>query len=182
MGKISSFDVGLICSTVVVTAMVVSYQVGIDPYMDEIFHIPQALLVCSGDYVSWDSKITTFPGLYYITCFIHRVLASVQCAPALASPSTLRAINICLSLIILTSSLQYWKKIHHGQEPRNKSLIPALVYAYPLSSFYYGLFYTDTISTTMVLLYLAVSNMNYSTGANRQSLSFLDHLRIFCVR
>ena len=34
------------------------------PYMDEIFHIPQAQKYCNGTFDSWDPKITTLPGLY----------------------------------------------------------------------------------------------------------------------
>ena len=34
------------------------------PYMDEIFHIPQAQKYCNGTYDEWDPKITTLPGLY----------------------------------------------------------------------------------------------------------------------
>ena len=35
-----------------------------EPYMDEIFHIPQARRYCDGNFTEWDSKITTLPGLY----------------------------------------------------------------------------------------------------------------------
>jgi alpha-1,2-glucosyltransferase len=35
-----------------------------DPYMDEIFHIPQSQKYCRGNFTEWDPKITTFPGLY----------------------------------------------------------------------------------------------------------------------
>ena len=35
-----------------------------DPYMDEIFHIPQAQRYCAGNFTQWDNKITTLPGLY----------------------------------------------------------------------------------------------------------------------
>ncbi|OAY76656.1 Dol-P-Glc:Glc(2)Man(9)GlcNAc(2)-PP-Dol alpha-1,2-glucosyltransferase [Ananas comosus] len=34
-----------------------------DPYMDEIFHVPQAQRYCGGDLRSWDPMITTPPGL-----------------------------------------------------------------------------------------------------------------------
>jgi hypothetical protein len=34
------------------------------PYMDEIFHIPQAQEYCQGNFRKWDPMITTFPGLY----------------------------------------------------------------------------------------------------------------------
>ncbi|KAF8932809.1 hypothetical protein BGZ58_006778 [Dissophora ornata] len=35
-----------------------------DPYMDEIFHVPQAQRYCQGDFWTWDPKLTTPPGLY----------------------------------------------------------------------------------------------------------------------
>ena len=38
-----------------------------DPYMDEIFHVPQAQHYCRGDFLTWDPMITTPPGLYYIS-------------------------------------------------------------------------------------------------------------------
>ncbi|KAI8781496.1 Dol-P-Glc:Glc(2)Man(9)GlcNAc(2)-PP-Dol alpha-1,2-glucosyltransferase isoform X1 [Biomphalaria glabrata] len=40
-----------------------------DPYMDEIFHIPQAQQYCRSNFSHWDPMITTLPGLY-ITSFL----------------------------------------------------------------------------------------------------------------
>lgn len=34
-----------------------------EPYLDEIFHIPQAQKYCDGNWSAWDDKITTPPGL-----------------------------------------------------------------------------------------------------------------------
>lgn len=34
-----------------------------EPYLDEIFHIPQARRYCQGRWLEWDDKITTPPGL-----------------------------------------------------------------------------------------------------------------------
>ncbi|KAM3581390.1 glucosyltransferase [Umbelopsis sp. WA50703] len=34
-----------------------------DPYMDEIFHVPQAQRYCKGEFWTWDPMITTPPGL-----------------------------------------------------------------------------------------------------------------------
>lgn len=31
---------------------------------DEPFHVPQTQRYCRGDFATWDTKITTFPGLY----------------------------------------------------------------------------------------------------------------------
>jgi len=42
------------------------------PYMDEIFHIPQARHYCSGNYSVWNDKITTLPGLYFLSSSVVR--------------------------------------------------------------------------------------------------------------
>lgn len=34
-----------------------------EPYLDEIFHIPQAQAYCEGRWDVWDPKLTTPPGL-----------------------------------------------------------------------------------------------------------------------
>ncbi|KAJ3092045.1 glucosyltransferase [Quaeritorhiza haematococci] len=57
------------------------------PYMDEIFHIPQAGRYCRGDYWAYDPKLTTPPGLYILSLLmiqpIHHFLANFF--PALSS-------------------------------------------------------------------------------------------------
>jgi alpha-1,2-glucosyltransferase len=50
-------------------AFAVISQVAPDPYIDEIFHIPQVKAYCTGDFAQWDDKITTPPGLY-ATCIV----------------------------------------------------------------------------------------------------------------
>ena len=43
------------------------------PYMDEIFHLPQARNYCVGNLSHWNSKITTLPGLYLVSLMLLRV-------------------------------------------------------------------------------------------------------------
>jgi alpha-1,2-glucosyltransferase len=38
-----------------------------EPYMDEVFHVPQAQRYCQGNFTYYDPKITTPPGLYLLT-------------------------------------------------------------------------------------------------------------------
>ncbi|KAG6603654.1 Dol-P-Glc:Glc(2)Man(9)GlcNAc(2)-PP-Dol alpha-1,2-glucosyltransferase, partial [Cucurbita argyrosperma subsp. sororia] len=42
--------------------------------MDEIFHVPQAQKCCSGNFRSWDPKISNPPGLFHLPtlllCFL----------------------------------------------------------------------------------------------------------------
>ena len=49
-----------------------------EPYMDEVFHIPQAQAYCQGGFDVWDPKITTSPGTY--NC--HAPKTPRRCAPS----------------------------------------------------------------------------------------------------
>ncbi|GJP32477.1 hypothetical protein CLOM_g17096 [Closterium sp. NIES-68] len=48
-----------------VVACLVNHHVP-QPYMDEIFHVPQTQQYCRGDLLTWHPLITTLPGLYYL--------------------------------------------------------------------------------------------------------------------
>lgn len=47
---------------------------------DEIFHVPQAQRYCAGRFSEWDSKITTFPGLYVVAAAIAALLRALPAA------------------------------------------------------------------------------------------------------
>lgn len=44
------------------------------PYMDEIFHIPQAQRIMCNATWQWDEKITTLPGLYLVSQGIGKIV------------------------------------------------------------------------------------------------------------
>ena len=46
-----------------------------EPYMDEIFHVPQTQQYCRGEWAAWDPMITTFPGVYVFSTAIARAAA-----------------------------------------------------------------------------------------------------------
>ncbi|KAG2223415.1 hypothetical protein INT45_001721 [Circinella minor] len=48
------------CALLACTTALVNHHVP-DPYMDEIFHIPQAQRYCANDFATWDPKLTTPP-------------------------------------------------------------------------------------------------------------------------
>ncbi|KAF3215478.1 glucosyltransferase [Orbilia oligospora] len=58
--------VALLLSISVYTAIKVN-SVVVDPYLDEVFHIPQAQRYCLMHFKDWDDKITTPPGLYLLS-------------------------------------------------------------------------------------------------------------------
>ena len=87
-------------------ASVLAYQINEHvphPYMDEIFHIPQAQKYCQGNFVDWDDKITTLPGLYFITVGILNPLAHWH-NKWLCTITMLRMINVgfaTLTMLVL---------------------------------------------------------------------------------
>ncbi|ORY08933.1 DIE2/ALG10 family-domain-containing protein [Clohesyomyces aquaticus] len=138
-----------------------------DPYLDEFFHVPQAQRYCKGDY-SWDPKITTPPGLYMVSLLLQSVLR-IPC-----HTYSLRALNagaICVVCILAydilrnlrarTSSNQKEKATrvgsqkggHHGEQTALFDAHSALnISLFPPLFFFSGLYYTDIISTLLVLL------------------------------
>ncbi|ORY30249.1 DIE2/ALG10 family-domain-containing protein, partial [Naematelia encephala] len=72
----------------------VQYQVP-DPYLDEIFHIPQTQRYCDEDFDSWDPAITTPPGLYLLTA-IPLMTVHLPCTPPM-----LRLGNLVFSGLVI---------------------------------------------------------------------------------
>ncbi|KAF2740727.1 alpha-1,2 glucosyltransferas-like protein alg10 [Polyplosphaeria fusca] len=135
------------------------------PYLDEVFHVPQAQRYCNGDW-SWDPKITTPPGLYLISLFIHYLGGSCD-------TSTLRALNagaICLICLVAFNILQTTGARHSASQVEQgnaesdsrriirgnyKTLLDAHtavnVGLFPPLFFFSGLYYTDVLSTLFIL-------------------------------
>ncbi|KAK8337356.1 hypothetical protein V6Z12_A09G179400 [Gossypium hirsutum] len=103
MGRIAT---GAIVSLWVIPVSVLVNRIVPDPYMDEIFHIPQAQKYCNGDFMSWDPMITTPPGLYYLS-LVHvaallpskYVLQLAPSFPEACSTAVLRSVNGVLAVL-----------------------------------------------------------------------------------
>jgi alpha-1,2-glucosyltransferase len=123
--------------SVVVAFMAVTWFVD-SSYMDEEFHVAQVgktqRYIFSNKSWEWDPKITTFPGLYFVTSGL---LGAWEC-----SLTTLRGIN---AIIVNTVLFLTVRRI-------TDSSIACAAVLYPLNFFYSLLYYTDSVSTLFVLL------------------------------
>lgn len=150
----------------------------IDPYMDEIFHIPQAQRICSGDFNSYDPKITTPPGLYILSLLMYRTVGlfsgGIQC-----STIFLRGTNGVISLMILPilyflrlelyPPLKGKRRVEGVQNTSGKNLeinrlhiLHSLtIFMYPVGAFFYTLYYTDSAALLLLLLtyYISILEM-----------------------
>ena len=66
------------------------------PYIDEIFHIPQAQRFCDSCTPEYDPKLTTPPGLYLVSKLLHSVLPGTKCKDV----PFLRSTNLILLMTI----------------------------------------------------------------------------------
>ncbi|GMH33479.1 hypothetical protein BSKO_01313 [Bryopsis sp. KO-2023] len=153
-----------IASIVLIATNIHVSQKAPEPYMDEIFHVPQTQAYCFGRLDVWDPKITTFPGFHMLAaiwgkmlhCFgsfareIIRSPASRVCAP-----NDLRLMNAFLAIanILLGSNLHHGIHANSGHPlSRTNSMLTGLTLAaIPLHFFFSTLLYTDVSSLTFVL-------------------------------
>lgn len=141
------------------------------PYLDEVFHIPQALKYCDGKFLEWDDKITTPPGLYLVSVALHTLWLRAKC-----SVLTLRALNghailqtvaaACLSRNLLERQYASAKgdSSREAGGGRAKSGATAQCHSlyafhtalniglFPVLFFFSALYYTDVYSSFFVLL------------------------------
>ncbi|EGU81907.1 hypothetical protein FOXB_07565 [Fusarium oxysporum f. sp. conglutinans Fo5176] len=141
-----------------------------EPYLDEVFHIPQAQKYCQGRFQEWDDKITTPPGLSSVSGYFCDV-------------KSLRATNVVVLMILAFLVLKCRREIearlyeaHTSTRLRNTSqyaVHTALNIAlFPLLFFFSGLYYTDVASTAAVL----VAYLNHLKRIGRDRSSALNDL------
>ncbi|KAG0320966.1 glucosyltransferase [Podila horticola] len=121
-------------------------QVQPHPYMDEIFHIPQAQRYCAGDYWTWDPKLTTPPGLYVISNLL-LVLQRPVC-----STYFLRLTNLLYPCIIFFTVASLLKQLHPHMMRRDRYATAAVAITFPILWFFNFMYYTDGGSAAFVLL------------------------------
>ncbi|KAH8900117.1 hypothetical protein GQ53DRAFT_709444 [Thozetella sp. PMI_491] len=134
-----------------------------EPYLDEVFHIPQAQTYCRGRYFDWDDKITTPPGLshscrYILGVLFNRLRMGAECTAfslrGLNVPAVVQAAliaSVCRNSLEARASDQEGKarsqtfSLYSYHTSLNIALFPALF-------FFSALFYTDVTSTLVVLI------------------------------
>lgn len=150
--------IGLLVIAVAVQAWAfvsIGRATGWQPYMDEIFHIPQAQRYCAGDFASpYDPKLTTPPGLYAVSVLLSRVGWSCDVAG-------LRALNLAAGLVLLPAAASF-------AAPLGKRIdLTACMHvaSMPVFAFFSLMYYTDVLSVVLVLATWGLAQRNRSIAA-----------------
>ncbi|KAJ1550014.1 glucosyltransferase, partial [Cladochytrium tenue] len=124
-----------------------------DPYMDEVFHVPQAVRYCHGDFASpYDPKLTTPPGLYLLTAPLLAALSAMT-GQDLCTTAWLRLANGGVFLPCTMLVVAALAEAVHGRQNAAAAVQTAVAVAlFPVSFFFHFLYYTDSGSTCLVLL------------------------------
>jgi len=113
-----------------------------EPYMDELFHVPQAQAFCSRNW-SYDESITTPPGAYLPVAMIGLTIKQInpEAGEWVCSTAGLRLWNMFLWILLVEQLIM-----------RTKSEAMAIALAlHPVLLFYSAMFYTDLTSLLLCL-------------------------------
>ncbi|XP_047353615.1 putative Dol-P-Glc:Glc(2)Man(9)GlcNAc(2)-PP-Dol alpha-1,2-glucosyltransferase isoform X2 [Vespa velutina] len=120
-----------------------------------MFHIPQVLHYCDGNFTVWDSKITTLPGLYFLT-------AAILSPLNLCNILYIRCINLFGTFANLYLTYSLMKQIHKNKwEDWIQLEVAYNITMFPPLFFWFFLYYTDVVSVNIVLLMLLLHFRTY---------------------
>ncbi|XP_071908117.1 dol-P-Glc:Glc(2)Man(9)GlcNAc(2)-PP-Dol alpha-1,2-glucosyltransferase-like [Coffea arabica] len=165
--------VALIVSSWIVPISILVNHIVPEPYMDEIFHVPQAQKYCKANFTSWDPMITTPPGLYFVSLAhvaslfpgIHLVNNASSFSDA-CSVSVLRFTNGVLAVFCSILIYDIITHLRPALTDRKATFHALVLTLYPLHWFFTFLYYTDVASLTAVLAaYLCCLKKNYWISA-----------------
>ncbi|KAF4995818.1 hypothetical protein FGRMN_4880 [Fusarium graminum] len=160
-----------------------------EPYLDEVFHIPQAQKYCQGRFQEWDDKITTPPGLYFLSLLIPGVVRpDGSLGGYFCHVKDLRASNVVALAILAYVALQCRREIEARLYETHSSTRLRITSQYalhtafnialfPLLFFFSGLYYTDVASTAAVL----ATYLNHLKRIGRDSSSILSDITTICL-
>ncbi|XP_061663924.1 dol-P-Glc:Glc(2)Man(9)GlcNAc(2)-PP-Dol alpha-1,2-glucosyltransferase [Syngnathoides biaculeatus] len=127
-----------------------------EPYMDEVFHVPQAQKYCHGKFNQWDPMITTLPGLYLASVGIIKPVVRLadMSGEVVCSTAMLRFVNLLFNCGNLYLLYRLTCRLHPREKTRTaaRRILSALsLSAFPVLYFFNFLYYTDAGSTFFVL-------------------------------
>lgn len=127
-----------------------------EPYLDEVFHVPQAQAYWAHQWTHWDPKITTPPGLYLWSYLLCAVLLALRGSPSKLDTEALRTTNVATTAVFLPWRVQTLSDTIN--KVRNTRPLGAWlshtvlnICLFPPLFFFSGLYYTDILALLVVV-------------------------------
>ncbi|KAJ3235785.1 glucosyltransferase [Chytriomyces hyalinus] len=140
-------------------------------YMDEIFHVPQAMRYCEGNFSYYDTKLTTPPGLYLVSLALMLPTSIATLITGEFNPCSITLLR-STNLIFYAASIPLIAALlaRPGQSSTRNSLEAIVISLFPVSYFFSFLYYTDAGSTFFSLLALLLSSNDRHVASAATSL------------
>ncbi|KAJ5618232.1 Dol-P-Glc:Glc(2)Man(9)GlcNAc(2)-PP-Dol alpha-1-2-glucosyltransferase [Penicillium herquei] len=127
-----------------------------EPYLDEVFHVPQAQAYWRHEWTHWDPKITTPPGLYLWSYLLCAVVLSRGESPTEIATDALRRTNFFTNAVFLPWRLQTLSDAVHkvkNSRPLGAWLSHSVlnICLFPPLFFFSALYYTDIVALLVVV-------------------------------
>lgn len=127
-----------------------------EPYLDEVFHVPQAQTYWAHKWTQWDPKITTPPGLYLWSYLLCAAMLLLRGSPTQLNTEALRTTNVATTGVFLPWRLQVLSDAIHKVQ-NNRQLGAWLshrvlnICLFPPLFFFSALYYTDILALLVVV-------------------------------
>ncbi|KAJ6013866.1 Dol-P-Glc:Glc(2)Man(9)GlcNAc(2)-PP-Dol alpha-1-2-glucosyltransferase [Penicillium herquei] len=127
-----------------------------EPYLDEVFHVPQAQAYWRHEWTHWDPKITTPPGLYLWSYLLCAIVLSRGESPTEIATDALRRTNFFTNAVFLPWRLQTLSDAVHkvkNSRPLGAWLSHSVlnICLFPPLFFFSALYYTDIVALLVVV-------------------------------
>lgn len=122
-----------------------------EPYLDEVFHVPQAQAYWAGNWTQWDPKLTTPPGLYIFSYAFNSLTRVISRKELVQTTEDLRNVNAVL-LWLLFVSLRVFRTLRRREQKGGIIYRELNIMLFPLFFFFSALYYTDLLSALTVML------------------------------
>ena len=145
-----------------------------EPYLDEVFHIPQAQAYWAGNWTQWDPKLTTPPGLYIFSNAFNSISKTISQKEFVQTTEDLRNVSAVL-LWLLFASLRVFRSLRRREEQGGILYRELNVMLFPLFFFFSALYYTDLLSALTVMVSYIFWGLGQSTVTSSILLCRIMH-------
>ena len=145
----------LLFSFILVLSILFSFYNNVEKipiYMDEIFHLNQTLSYYNNNFISWNNKLTTFPGTFFLRSNFFKLINILNIPLTDNTYIILARLFIVIISILSFIILSLFKK-KNIIEKDLKYKLQLIICLFPINFFYNFLYYTDALSIFSLLLF-----------------------------
>ncbi|CAG7968117.1 unnamed protein product [Penicillium olsonii] len=122
-----------------------------EPYLDEVFHVPQAQAYWAHKWTQWNPKLTTPPGLYLVSYLIFTLRTPEALTTDVLRMTNIGAISVLLPWRLQTLLDTIQKTTNTRPLGANLSHTVLNICLFPPLFFFSGLYYTDVLALLFVV-------------------------------